>query len=190
MHNIGAALHNRLNEGCFSNSYIKSVIIQLRHNVKDVPESPAIRILSLPIFFPLSVNGLLLGICKLGITSCELLLPSMISGDWVSSSPLETIAWLPPSSVRKSISEGCRVWGYVEMDPNMGDSRKEGVAESGAVFGRVRRGSDGEVFLVTPGEDTVDGEYEPARSSELVLLMLNFLPRLRVFRPSSVVSWS
>lgn len=73
----------------------------------------------------------------------------------------------------------------------MGDSRKEGVAESGAVFGRARRGSAGEVFLVTSGEeDTLVGEYEPARSSELVLLILNFLPRLRVFRPSSVVSWS
>lgn len=80
--------------------------------------------------------------------------------------------------------------GNVEMEPSMGDSRKEGVAESGAVFGRVRRGSAGEVFLVTYGEDTLDGEYEPPRSSELVLLILNFLPRLRVFRPSSVVSWS
>jgi hypothetical protein len=76
------------------------------------------------------------------------------------------------------------------MDPNIGDSRKEGLAESGAVFGRARRGSAGEVFLVTSGEETVDGEYEPARSSELVLLILNFLPRLRVLRPSSVVSWS
>ena len=58
------------------------------------------------------------------------------------------------------------------------------------MFGQARRSSKGEASRVRFGDDVVDGEYDPARSSELVLLMFNFLPRLRVFLSLSGVSWS
>ena len=76
------------------------------------------------------------------------------------------------------------------MEPSIGDSRKEGVAESGAVFGHVRRESEGEAFRVRPGDEVVDGEQEPARSSELALLMLFNVRRLGLLWALSVVSMS
>lgn len=130
-----------------------------------MPESPAINILSLPMALPFSVKGLLLGICMLGMTSCELLLPSMTSGECdLSSSQLDRIAWLAPSSVKKSISETCRESCGDGVGPSIGDSRKEVVIGSGGGgFGeRRRRDSEDDMFLLTSADDFTDGEPELA----------------------------
>jgi hypothetical protein len=97
----------------------------------------------------------------LGMTSCELLLPSMTSGECdLSSSPLDRIAWLAPSSVKKSISEFSRESCSDDVGLRIGDSRKDGVIGSdGAAFGEWRRrDSDGDMFLLTSADDFMDGE--------------------------------
>lgn len=143
-----------------------SLMYDAQEGYQDIPESPAIKILSLPIIFPFSVNGLLLGICMLGMTSCELPLPSMTSGEGNPSSPLDNIAWLVPSSVKKSISEFRRERLLADMEPSTGDSRKQGVTGSeGVAFGERRLASDGETFRLAPGDDFIEGEYELAISS-------------------------
>lgn len=163
MYNIGATLHNRLYERSLSNACEILARDTTLMQAANIPESPAINILSLPMLLPFSVKGLLLGICMLGMTSCELLLPSMTSGECdVSSSPLDRIAWLPPSSVKKSISisEFCRESCSDDVGLRIGDSRKDGVIGSdGAAFGEwCRRDSDGDMFLLTSADDFTDRE--------------------------------
>lgn len=100
----------------------------MRGSLLYAPESPAINTFSRPIFFPLSVNGLLLGILILGITSCGAL-PLSINSDPISrsSSPLETIAWLATSSKYDPASEFLRESGLLMMDAGAGDPKERGV---------------------------------------------------------------
>lgn len=94
MNNVFADLHYSLDERCLSNTYTILAYSISKLALTNVPESPAIKTLSLPIFLPFSVKGLLLGILMLGMTSCEALLLSVISEgiSFSSSPPLETIA--------------------------------------------------------------------------------------------------
>lgn len=62
---------------------------------------------NLPIALPFVVNGLLEGICILGITSCGKLPeePCCVVVSAPSSSPLDITAWLADSSATESSSE-------------------------------------------------------------------------------------
>ena len=102
MNNILARLDDRLDERCLTNSLANLVLgHDICRKLCIIPESPAISTLSLPIFFPRSVNGLRLGILMLGMMSCGVTpwVPNTLS---FSSSSLDTIAWLAPSSVISS----------------------------------------------------------------------------------------
>jgi hypothetical protein len=68
--NIFANLHYGLDKRGLSYAYLASACFNRASLVTVyLPESPAIKTFSLPRFFPFSVNGLLLGIEILGMTS-------------------------------------------------------------------------------------------------------------------------
>ena len=92
MNDIFAYLDNSLDErGLPHTLIVLAVYLAVCRRV--IPESPAIRTFSLPIFLPFSVKGRLLGILILGITNCGALpLSIILSGAISSSSPLEAMA--------------------------------------------------------------------------------------------------
>ena len=117
------------------------------------------------MFLPFSVNGLLLGILMLGITNCEALLLSILSdGISFSSSPLDMIAWLAASSVKKSISEFRRELGLLFSDPRNGESEFRGVNGREAVFSDLLD-SEGESSLLGLRDDRGDGDRDLSMSS-------------------------
>jgi hypothetical protein len=63
--------------------------------------------LNFPMALPLVVNGLLEGICILGMTNCGKLPkePCCAVGSAPSSSPLDVMAWLEDSPIIESSSE-------------------------------------------------------------------------------------
>jgi hypothetical protein len=133
------------------------VEVSLSHIItpSNVPVSPATKILSRPRCFPRSVNGRLLGILMLGITSCGAL-PLSIIVDSISlpSSPLDAMAWLATSSKNDPASEFRREPALLISEGGAGDPRDKGVNGRDMVVWDARRAWNGEALPLTSVEGT------------------------------------
>ena len=119
----------------------------------------------------------------LGITNCDALLLSITSdGMSLSSSPLDTIAWLAASSVKKSISEFRRELGPLLIEPRNGDSGFRGVNGREAVFPDLLD-SEGERSLLGLIEDLGDDDRDLSisSSSSIKTSVKPFFQLLRAF---------
>jgi hypothetical protein len=115
------------------------------------PVSPATITLSLPIALPLVVNGRLVGICMLGITSCgKPEAPSCVSNG-SSSSPLEATAWLVVSSMANSSSDSLSE--VVEGDLGVLDNTAVGCGDGASRLSGAK--VMGEPWLEGPLENTL-----------------------------------
>ena len=147
------------------------------------------RILSLPMFFPRSVNGRRLGILMLGMTSCGALPLSIIVDSMSrSSSPLDMMAWLAASSSNEHASEFRREPALLSSDGGAGDPRERGVKGLEMVVWDARRVWNGEALPLTSVEGTSVRSASSSSAFDMPCPECLFLC-LRVPRRGSGSSW-